>query len=92
MPRSSWIHRQGLPRAVARRGAFKGDPTVATIVVVIAALLAIFIFYPVGKVLAAALFDAKGQIAPALVVESACVMPMSVVARRRSIISWGSSP
>jgi iron(III) transport system permease protein len=56
-------------RAVARRGAFKGDPTVATIVVVIAALLAIFIFFPVGKVLAAALFDAKGQIAPALAVE-----------------------
>lgn len=56
-------------RAVARRGAFKGDPTVATIVVVIAALLAIFIFYPVGKVLAAALFDAKGRIAPALAVD-----------------------
>ncbi|MFO1307410.1 MAG: iron ABC transporter permease [Burkholderiales bacterium] len=56
-------------RAIARRGAFKGDPTVATIVVTIAALLAIFIFFPVGKVLAAALFDAKGGFAPGLAVE-----------------------
>ncbi len=51
-------------RAIARRGAFKGDPTVSTIVVVIAALLAIFIFFPVGKVLSAALFDDKGAFAP----------------------------
>ncbi|CAG1005330.1 Molybdenum transport system permease protein ModB [Burkholderiales bacterium] len=56
-------------RAIARRGTFKGDPTVATIVVVIAALLAIFIFFPVGKVLVAALFDAKGALAPALAAE-----------------------
>ena len=56
-------------RAIARRGAFKGDPTVATIVVTIAALLAIFIFFPVGKVLTAALFDAKGGFAPGLAVE-----------------------
>ncbi len=56
-------------RAIARRGAFKGDPTVATIVVVIAALLAIFIFFPVGKVLSAALFDEKGAFAPALAAE-----------------------
>ncbi len=53
-------------RAIARRGAFKGDPTVAAIVVVIAGLLAIFIFFPVGKVLTAALFDARGDFAPAL--------------------------
>ena len=53
-------------RAIARRGAFKGDPTVATIVVVIAALLAIFIFFPVGKVLTAALFDGQGHFAPGL--------------------------
>ena len=53
-------------RAIARRGAFKGDPTVASIVVVIAGLLAIFIFFPVGKVLTAALFDAKGAFAPGL--------------------------
>ncbi len=56
-------------RAIARRGAFKGDPTVAAIVVVIAGLLAIFIFFPVGKVLAAALFDAKGDFAPALALQ-----------------------
>jgi len=53
-------------RAIARRGAFKGDPTVATIVVVIAALLIVFIFYPVAKSLLAALFDAKGAFAPQL--------------------------
>ena len=53
-------------RAIARRGAFKGDPTVATIVVVIATLLAIFIFFPVGKVLSAALFDERGAFAPGL--------------------------
>jgi iron(III) transport system permease protein len=56
-------------RAVARRGAFKGDPAVATIVVLIAALLAIFIFFPVGKVLTAALFDGRGQFAPGLAIE-----------------------
>jgi iron(III) transport system permease protein len=56
-------------RAIARRGAFKGDPTVATIVVVIAALLTIFIFFPVGKVLTAALFDGKGAFAPGLAAE-----------------------
>lgn len=53
-------------RAIARRGAFKGDPTVATIVVVIAALLAIFIFFPIGKVLSSAMFDEKGAFAPGL--------------------------
>lgn len=53
-------------RALARRGVFKGDPTVATIVVVIAALLIVFIFYPVGKSLLAALFDAQGRFAPQL--------------------------
>ena len=53
-------------RAIARRGAFKGDPTVATIVVVIAALLAAFIFFPVGRVLSAALLDDTGALAPRL--------------------------
>ncbi|MCC6193362.1 MAG: iron ABC transporter permease [Burkholderiales bacterium] len=53
-------------RALARRGVFAGDPTVSTIVVVIAALLVIFIFYPVAKVLLAALFDADGRFAPQL--------------------------
>jgi len=56
-------------RAIARRGVFKGDPTVSTIVVVIAALLAIFIFFPVGKVLTAAMFDGRGGFAPGLAVE-----------------------
>jgi iron(III) transport system permease protein len=53
-------------RAIARRGVFAGDPTVATIVVVIATLLVIFIFYPVAKSLLAALFDARGNFAPQL--------------------------
>ena len=47
-------------------GAFGGDTTVATIVVVIAGLLLLFIFFPVGKALVAALFDAQGQFAPGL--------------------------
>jgi len=51
-------------RAIARRGVFAGDPTVATIVVVIAVLLTIFIFYPVAKSLLAAVFDAQGRFAP----------------------------
>ena len=37
-------------RALARRGLFHGDTTVATIVVVIASLLLLFIFYPYGKI------------------------------------------
>jgi iron(III) transport system permease protein len=53
-------------RAIARRGLFNGNSTVATIVVVIAALLLIFVFYPVGRSLAAALLDAQGRFAPAL--------------------------
>jgi len=51
-------------RAIARRGLFAGDQTVSTIVIVIAVLLAIFIFYPVVKSLLAALFDAQGRFAP----------------------------
>jgi iron(III) transport system permease protein len=53
-------------RAIARRGVFAGDPAVATIVVVIAVLLVIFIFYPVAKSLFAALFDAQGRFSPAI--------------------------
>jgi len=53
-------------RAIARRGVFGGDPVIATVVVVVAALLAIFIFFPVGKALFAAVLDAKGNFAPAL--------------------------
>ncbi len=56
-------------RALARRGLFGGDTTVATLVVVISALLAIFIFFPVGRSLFAAVEDAQGRFAPALVVE-----------------------
>ena len=53
-------------RAIARRGVFGGDATVATIVVVIASLLVIFIFFPVAKALLAAVFDAQGKFAPQL--------------------------
>ncbi|HEY6134980.1 MAG TPA: iron ABC transporter permease [Rubrivivax sp.] len=56
-------------RASARRGAFRGDATVATIVVVIAALLALFIFYPVGRALVAAALDEHGALAPGLAAE-----------------------
>ena len=56
-------------RAIARRGVFAGDPTVATVVVVIAALLALFIFFPVTKSLVAALFDNRGGFAPHLAAE-----------------------
>ncbi|HXX85195.1 MAG TPA: iron ABC transporter permease [Casimicrobiaceae bacterium] len=54
-------------RALARRGYFGGDATVATLVVVIAALLAIFIFFPVAKALVSAVEDPQGRFAPALV-------------------------
>jgi iron(III) transport system permease protein len=56
-------------RALARCGVFKGDPTIATIVIVIATLLLIFIFFPVGKALFASLLDAKGNFAPELAAE-----------------------
>ena len=53
-------------RALARSGRFGGDTTVASIVVVIASLLLLFIFYPVGLSLVAALRDSAGQFAPGL--------------------------
>ena len=53
-------------RAFARRGYFNGDPVVASIVVVIAVLLLIFIFMPVGQALIAALYDAQGRFVPGL--------------------------
>jgi len=56
----------GLARWLARRGRFGGDVTVATIVVVIATLLLLFIFYPVGRSLFAALLDDQGGFAPGL--------------------------
>ncbi|HET7031901.1 MAG TPA: hypothetical protein VFJ48_02170, partial [Casimicrobiaceae bacterium] len=48
-------------RAIARRGVFAGDPVIATIVVVVAAMLAIFIFFPVGKALLASVLDQQGR-------------------------------
>ena len=56
-----------LARALARLGAFRGDTTVATIVIVIGALLVVFIFYPVGRSLIAAVQDSQGHFAPKLV-------------------------
>ena len=56
-------------RSLARSGFFVGDITVAMIVVVIAALLGLFIFFPVGKSLLAALLDNHGQFAPVLAIE-----------------------
>ncbi len=53
-----------LAQVLARRGAFGADRTVATIVVLIATLLLLFIFYPVGRSLGAALFDDTGAFAP----------------------------
>ena len=53
-------------RAGARCGRFGGDTTVATIVIVIAGLLLLFIFYPVGLALVAALRDSAGAFAPGL--------------------------
>jgi iron(III) transport system permease protein len=53
-------------RALARQGYFGGDATVATLVVVIAALLAIFVFFPVARALISAVEDPQGRFAPAL--------------------------
>jgi iron(III) transport system permease protein len=56
-------------RSLARCGYFVGDVTVSTIVIVIAALLGLFVFFPVGKSLVAALLDNQGRFAPALAIE-----------------------
>ncbi len=56
-------------RSIARRGAFKADVTVSTIVVVIASLLGLFIFYPVGRSLFSALVDEHGGFALGLAAE-----------------------
>lgn len=55
-----------LARGLARLGAFRGDSTIATIVVLSTALLLVFVFLPVGRALFAALQDAKGHFAPEL--------------------------
>lgn len=52
--------------ALAKRGRFGGDRVVAAIVTVIATLLLLFVFYPVGRALLAALLDEHGAFAPAL--------------------------
>ncbi|MDQ6916523.1 MAG: iron ABC transporter permease [Pseudomonadota bacterium] len=56
-----------LARSLARLGVFAGDATVATIVIVIGALLIVFIFYPVSRSLIAAVEDSQGRFAPELV-------------------------
>jgi iron(III) transport system permease protein len=56
-------------RSLARCGAFVGATTVATIVVTIAALLGLFIFFPVGKSLLAAVLDNQGRLAPGIAFE-----------------------
>jgi iron(III) transport system permease protein len=56
-----------LARALARLGVFGGNATIATIVVTVATLLLVFIFYPVGSALVAAVLDTRGKFAPQLV-------------------------
>ena len=56
-------------RALARLGVFSGNVTIATVVVTIATLLLVFIFYPVGSALVAAVLDARGHFAPQLVAD-----------------------
>ena len=56
-------------RALARLGFFGGDATIATIVVTIAALLGVFVFFPVSSALIAAVLDARGHFVPQLAAE-----------------------
>jgi ABC-type spermidine/putrescine transport system permease subunit II len=66
-PRRRWPRSPSAWRGRSRATGFcRGDATVATSVVAIALLLVIFIFYPVGRSLTAALFDARGVFAPAV--------------------------
>lgn len=58
-----------LARALARLGLFAANAMIATIVVTIAVLLALFIFYPIGTAFVAAILDAHGRFAPQLVGE-----------------------
>jgi len=55
-----------LAYACARAGGFGGSTPIATMVVPIALLLAVFIFYPVVRSLVAAVLDASGHFAPSL--------------------------
>jgi iron(III) transport system permease protein len=54
---------------VARLGRFKGDVFVASAVVFCAAILVLFVAYPVGKSLIGAFYDEAGAFAPTAVVE-----------------------
>jgi iron(III) transport system permease protein len=56
-------------RALARCGAFVGDVTVSSIVVTVAALLGLFIFFPVGKSLLAAVLNNEGRFAAGVAIE-----------------------
>ena len=56
-------------RSLARYGWFGGNSTIASIVVVIGALLLVFIFYPVATSLVAAVLDRERHFAPALAAE-----------------------
>ena len=58
-----------LARALAQIGWFSANATIATVVVVIATLLVVFVFYPVGSALVAAVLDGRGRFAPGLVGE-----------------------
>ncbi|HSC23840.1 MAG TPA: iron ABC transporter permease [Casimicrobiaceae bacterium] len=58
-----------LARGLAQSGLFTGNTTIATIVVTIGLLLVLFIFYPIGTALIAAVQDARGHFAPHLVGE-----------------------
>jgi iron(III) transport system permease protein len=58
-----------LARSLGRLGLFGGNATIATIVVSIALLLLLFIFYPIGSALVAAVQDRSGHFAPQLVGE-----------------------
>ena len=58
-----------LAQGLARTRLFRGNTTIATIVVVIAGLLIVFIVFPVGTSLFAAVLDNRGHFAPGLVAE-----------------------
>ena len=58
-----------LARALAHSGFFGGNTTIGSIVVAIAVLLVVFIFYPVATALVAAVEDGRGHFAPGLVAD-----------------------
>ena len=58
-----------LARALAHLSLFAGNTMIASIVVMIGLLLVLFIFYPIGTALIAAVQDAQGHFAPHLVGE-----------------------